>query len=159
MQAAQKLATKAPCRHQRRGVRAVGRRAIPDPVREEVDHRLKTAAHPDCKQIAGEMTAAGRPVSTGYVWGRAQYLQIKLPGRPGGRPAGSKDTKPRKERTNTLYSQNRDEVLRLLAEGISNMAEIARELGISPQWARKLAAAITQDEINALRSSAVTKKS
>lgn len=159
MQAAQKLADQAPCKRSLCGVRAVGRRAVAEDVRIEVERRLLTAQHPDCKQIAAEMTAAGRPVSTGYVWGRAQYLQIKLPGRPGGRPAGRRDTKPRKERTNTLYSPNRDEVLRLLAEGQTSMVEIARALGISPQWARKLAAAITQDEIDALRSSATTKKS
>lgn len=136
----------------------MGRRAVSEEIRIEVERRLRTAEHPDCKQIAAEMTASGRSVSTGYVWGRAQYLQIKLPGRPGGRPAGRRDTKPRKQRTNTLYSPNRDEVLRLLAEG-QRVAEIARALGISPQWARKLAGAITQDEIEALRSSATTKKS
>ena len=139
--------------------RVVGRRAVSSELRAEVDKRLQEAAHPDCKEIAAQLAEEGTPVSVGFVWGRAQYLRITLPGKPGGRPSGRKDTKPRKPRTNTLYSPLRDEVLRLLAveDGIS-MAEIGRRLEITRQWAAQLAGAITKQEIDAMRASVSLKK-
>lgn len=140
----------------------MGRRVVPDADREEVCKRLREAERPDCSEIARQMTAEGRPVSTSFVWSWALRLGIELPGPRRGRKKGSKNReqgkargpyklsgKPRKERTNTLYSPHRDEVLRLVAEGVPK-AEIARRLGIMRSWVYGLLESVSPEELQAL---------
>jgi len=131
----------------------VARRTIPDEVRAEVDRRLKTDKPPTARKIAREMTAAGKPISEGYVQRRAIYLHVTLEAT--GRPIGSKNNpnlpaRPRKERTNTAYSKLRDQVLHLRTpvdqggEGLTAI-ETAERLGITRQQVYYLLKAIPKD--------------
>jgi hypothetical protein len=144
----------------------VARRAIPEEVREAVDHRLKTDEKPQANKIAEELTAQGLACSKGYVRDRALYLHIPLQSYRGGRPKGVKNRpglplrgkhKPHKphvhtkQRVNTLYSRNRDEVLRRVAMGEKPPA-IAEALGLSRQQVYNLKNSISPEELEELKN-------
>ena len=145
--------------HARMAEERNGRRRLPQDVKDEIDRRLIAAERPNCTRIAADLARDGFTVAKTSVWVRAQCLGIKLPSAGRGRPRGSKDTKPRKPRTNTLYSPHRDEVLRLFAAGMTNRAEIARKIGITPQWARQIVYELDPAELAKLQSVALKKKS
>lgn len=134
----------------------VARRTIPDKVIAEVDRRLLTDEKPSARKIADEITARGPTwqVGKGKVRERAIFLRIDLVAT--GRPEGAKDKaprktpqpsgRPRKKRTNTLFSPLRDEAIRLRKLGYKN-AEIARMLSCTPTNIDKLLQVVPTEEL------------
>lgn len=134
----------------------VARRTIPDKVIAEVDRRLLTDEKPSARKIADDITARGPTwqVGKGKVRERAIFLRIELVAT--GRPEGAKDKaprktpqpsgRPRKKRTNTLFSPLRDEAIRLRKLGYKN-AEIARMLSCTPANIDKLLQVVPTEEL------------